>query len=99
MSSVGFWPGSGKIAGPAFYSYTSPEPEGFKQYKAKPAKAWYDTEMSEFILMYDDVRKASSPRQALLDFCRTTYEAGASLAKWNRTALERSAVAGVGEVA
>jgi hypothetical protein len=25
-----------------------------------------------------------------MDFCQTTYEAGADLAKWDRAALERS---------
>jgi hypothetical protein len=29
VSSVGFWPGSGNIQGPAFYSYTAPAPSTF----------------------------------------------------------------------
>ena len=41
--------------------------------------------------MYDDVRKAPSPRTALLDFLQSTYEAGANLGKWNRGELERPA--------
>jgi hypothetical protein len=45
--------------------------------------------MSEFILMYDDVRKAADPDRTLLDFMQSTYEAGADLAKWNRRELER----------
>ena len=39
--------------------------------------------------MYDDVRGASSPKTALLDFLQSTYEAGANLAKWERQELER----------
>ncbi len=39
--------------------------------------------------MYDDVRGAASPRDILLDFFQSTYEAGANLAGWNRRALER----------
>jgi hypothetical protein len=39
--------------------------------------------------MYDDVRRAESPRAALLEFLESTYEAGAKLANWNRAALER----------
>ena len=31
VSSVGFWPGGGDIKGAAFYSYTVPEPQGFKR--------------------------------------------------------------------
>ena len=45
--------------------------------------------MKEFFLLYDDVRKAASPEKALMDFCQTTYEAGANLAGWDRAALER----------
>ena len=36
VSSVGWWPGSGDVKEPAFYSYASPEPEGFKEYRALP---------------------------------------------------------------
>jgi hypothetical protein len=45
--------------------------------------------MKEFFLPYEDVRNSDSPEQALMDFCQTTYEAGANLAKWDRAALER----------
>jgi hypothetical protein len=37
------------------------------------------------------VRAAASPEQAILDFCQSTYEAGAKLAQWDRQALERGA--------
>ena len=30
VSSVGFWPGSGTMSGPAFYSYAAPEPAGIQ---------------------------------------------------------------------
>jgi hypothetical protein len=45
--------------------------------------------MGEFILLYDDVRAAESPDTAILDFCQSSYEAGANLAGWDRRALER----------
>jgi hypothetical protein len=86
--SAGFWPGSG-IAGPAFYAYAAPEPAGFGEQKVKPAEAFYQRDLKEFLLMYDDVREAGSPRQALLSFLHSTYEAGANLAKWERKELER----------
>jgi hypothetical protein len=89
VSSVGFWPGSVDIHGAAFYSYAVPEPEGFKQARVRPDAATYAKQVGEFILMYDDVRNAESPSTSLLDFCQTTYEAGARLGKWDRSALER----------
>jgi hypothetical protein len=89
LSSVGFWPGSGNIADPAFYSYTSPEPSGFRDWSVQPAAARYDRQLGEYILMYDDVRSSASPSATLLDFCQSTYEAAATLGKWERRALER----------
>jgi hypothetical protein len=93
VSSVGFWPGGGSIPGAAFYSYAAPEPPGFRDWTARPAAARYDPQLSEFILMYNDVRTSPSPAAALLDFCQSTYDAAATLAKWDRTALERKIAA------
>ena len=89
VSSVGFWPGSGTIAEPAFYSYMAPEPPGFREARVRPESARYDTGLGEFVLMYDHVRTSPEPGAALLEFCRSTYEAGASLGNWDRGALER----------
>lgn len=92
VSSVGFWPGAG-FSGPAFYSYMAPEPQGFRDAHVSPQAARYDTNLNEFILMYDDVRSAPSPRESLLAFCQSTYEAGANLARWDRESLERTSSA------
>jgi uncharacterized protein DUF5996 len=89
VSSVGWWPGDPSVGGPAFYSYAAPAPPEFSNATIGPAAASYNTKLSEFVLMYDDVRSAKSPRQALLDFCQSTYEAAATLGKWNRSELER----------
>ena len=89
VSSVGFWPGGGEINGAAFYSYAAPQPAGFGERMVRPAQAFYQTQMGEFLLMYDDVRTSESPRNAVLEFCQSTYEAAAELAKWDRRALER----------
>ena len=43
----------------------------------------------EFIFKYDDARAAKSPEDAILEFCQSTYEAGAKLANWDRASLER----------
>ena len=88
--SHGFWPGDGEvIKDAAFYAYAAPEPAGFKDQRVMPSKAFYGGAKNEFFLMYDDVRLAHSPEQALLEFCQSTYEAGANLAKWDRANLER----------
>jgi hypothetical protein len=88
VCSAGFWPGGGAVDGPAFYSYTIPQPAGIDQAEVRPQAAKWNPQLSEFILMYDDVRRAESPEKALLEFLESTYEAGARLAKWDRAALE-----------
>ena len=90
VSSVGFWPGGGTVAGPAFYSYAAPEPKGFREAKVLPAAARYDSGLGEFLMMYDDVRAVAEPSEALLAFCQSTYEAGANAGGWDRSALERA---------
>lgn len=90
VSSAGFWPGGGDIQGPAFYSYTTPEPEGFKTCAVRPPRAYYHSALGEYVLMYDDVRQSDSPESELMQFLQSTYEAGAILAKWDRAALERA---------
>jgi len=87
-SSAGFWPGSGAIDYPAFYSYSYPEPAGFRATKVRPDAAFFSEALGEFILPYDAVRSAAQPEQALLEFLQSTYEAAANAAKWDRDALE-----------
>ncbi len=89
VSSVGFWPGSGNVKEPAYYSYASPEPDGFSAYHVGPPGASYRKDMGEFLLPYEVVRTASYPATALFNFCQTTYEAAAVNGNWPRADLER----------
>jgi len=88
-SSLGWWPGGGDVKGPAFYAYMAPEPPGYGTKPSLPAGSSYLEAMHEFLLMYDDVRRAKSPRAEILEFAQNTYAAGADLAGWDRSALER----------
>jgi hypothetical protein len=90
--SVGFWPGSGTVAEPAFYAYTRPEPPGLASTAIRPAAAYYSRELGDFILPYEMVRSASSPDETVLDFYQSAYNAGADLARWDRAALDRPPV-------
>lgn len=88
--SHGFWPGSSAFPAPAFYSYTAPEPEGLSRQPLRPPGAFYSQEMKEFLLTYEDVRRADLPEDELMQFLQSTYDAGANLAHWDRAALERA---------
>ncbi|MGO9517814.1 MAG: DUF5996 family protein [Candidatus Korobacteraceae bacterium] len=89
VSSAGFWPGGGDIKGPAFYSYAAPEPAGFAEHPVRPDAAFYHPQMKEFLLMYDDVRTAISPKDTLIKFLQSSYEAAAVCGYWDRKSLER----------
>lgn len=87
--SAGWWPGGGDIEEPMFYAYAAPEPASFREAPVRPTQAFYQGELREFLLPYEAVRTAANPREALLEFLHSTYEAGANLGKWNRGELER----------
>ena len=88
VSSAGFWPGGGAVGGPAYYAYTVPVPAGIESQPVRPEAASWNPQLSEFLLMYDDVRSSDSPEEALYQFLESTYEAGATLANWDRANLE-----------
>jgi hypothetical protein len=86
--SHGFWPGSGPVLEPAFYAYAVPEPEGLKSARVRPDAAFYHQQLGEFILPYEAVRTAASPAADIAAFIESTYDRAASLARWDRAALE-----------
>lgn len=86
--SHGFWFGGNGMEA-AFYAYAAPEPEGLKTARVEPEKAFYSQEMNEFFLMYEDVRNSDSPKETLMNFLNSTYDASANLANWQREKLER----------
>jgi len=87
--SVGFWPGTNGLDA-LFYAYAYPEPAGFAVADVKPQAASWNATLKEFVLPYEDVRVASDPDRAVLDFFQSTYNAAASLGGWDRATLERS---------
>ena len=86
--SAGWWPGSGEVKEAAFYCYAAPTPAGFSEQRVLPGEAFYHSGLGEFLLMYDDVRRAKSPSGVLLEFLQSTYEAGAMTGNWDRASLE-----------
>jgi hypothetical protein len=88
---AGFWPGNDTLPEPAFVAYTYPEPPGCRTAAIRPEGAFFHPELGEFILPYENVRRVANPDRLILDFYRSAYEACATLAGWDRVALERSA--------
>jgi hypothetical protein len=87
--SHGFWPGSAPVLEPAFYAYAVPEPAGLKASRVEPEAAFYHSTLKEFVLPYEAVRAAHSPDGAIGAFVASTYDAAATLGKWDRSAFDR----------
>ena len=90
--SFGFWPGDDKVRFPSFYSYTAPEPSGLAEKQLRPEGVrWQSVGSSHLALLpYDEVRNSADPRETLLDFLQSAYEAGAALAGWDIDDLRSS---------
>jgi hypothetical protein len=90
--SFGFWAGDQNVREPTYYSYTLPEPPGLRDRQLSPAEAfWADQGTGSLArLPYEVVRTADDPRQTLLEFLESAYEAGADAAGWDRAGLMSS---------
>jgi hypothetical protein len=86
--SAGFWPGNGGYGKAAFYVYAAPVPDGLAERRLQGLGAWNKT-FGEYLLDYDDVRRAPDPDRAVLDFLEETYDAAATACQWDREALDR----------
>ena len=81
--SFGFWPGDRNVREPTFYSYTAPEPDSLTEQPLRPRAASWAPEGGTALLAYEEVRNSSSPRETLLEYLQSTYEAGAKTAGWD----------------
>lgn len=88
VSSAGFWPGGESHPQPIYYSYAYPSPPGYSEALVSPAGARWDPDLAEFVLAYDEVRRALSPREDLKRFLKSTYDTAADLGAWDRSRLE-----------
>jgi hypothetical protein len=86
--SFGFWAGDDNVGDAAYYSYTAPEPDGLRD-EPLSAGEWIEYGSGSLaILPYETVRTARDPRQVLLAFLQSAYEAGAGLAGWDSAGFE-----------
>ena len=89
VSEVGFWPGDTVYRAPAFFMLQYPAPEALARTAVQPDYAEWFAPSNCFVLPYERCRTEPDPAATILKFCQSTYEAGATLAKWDRAALER----------
>ncbi len=86
--SFGFWAGDDSVGDATYYSYTAPEPDGLRE-QPLSAGEWVEYGSGSLaVLPYETVRTARDPRQAVLAFFQSAYEAGARLAGWDTAGFE-----------
>jgi hypothetical protein len=90
--SFGFWAGDESVRAATYYSYTAPEPPGLIEQPLRPdAARWVEVGSGhQARIAYQDIRVAESPREALLSFLQSAYEAGARTAGWPSAELVSS---------
>ncbi|MCQ1996443.1 DUF5996 family protein [Arthrobacter sp. zg-Y1171] len=81
----GFWPGDPSSTEPAFYVMPYPFLSNIGSYGTMlaPAKAEFLTRSSEFILTLKDAFSYDDPQQAVVDFCRTSFDIVQRLDPWD----------------
>lgn len=65
---AGFWPGSESAPYAAFFAYMYPKPDGIEHAR------WWNDELGELILPYDDVRATDDPRATLREFVDYAFD-------------------------
>jgi Family of unknown function (DUF5996) len=83
--SFGFWPGDPNTRFPAYYTYTAPEPADLTSSVLRPAAAsWVQATPTSHlgVLPYEAVRTSAAPRETLLEFLQSGFEAGCRRAEW-----------------
>ena len=83
--SCGFWVGDNNLREPAFYTYTYPEPEDLSSAPLQPAEAEWrnDYGYTMAFMPYEVIRQADDPRQTLLIYLQSAYDACAEKANWS----------------
>jgi hypothetical protein len=80
---VGWWPGDARYPHAAFFAFAFPPEDGFETATLSPAAAHWDAELGEYILDWDDVRAASDPHRAALDFGLSSIRHACTVCEWN----------------
>src|SRR4051794_17402552 len=81
--AVGWWPGDARYPRAAFYAYAHPAPEGYENATLAPATAHWEEALGEYVLDWDDVRRAPDPHGVTLEFARSAVMHACAACGWN----------------
>jgi len=80
---IGWWPGDARYPHAAFFAFAFPAPDGFENATLSPPAAYWNTELREYVLDWDDVRVAPDPHGAALDFGRSAIRHACAVCGWD----------------
>lgn len=81
--AVGWWPGDGRYAKPAFYAYAYPPEEGFAGRDLGPVPGYWSDELGEYLLDHEEAAATGEPEQAVIDFCTEIFTHACEVCDWN----------------
>ena len=80
---IGWWPGDARYPHAAFFAFAFPAPDGFENATLSPPAAYWNTELREYVLDWDDVGVAPDPHGAALDFGRSAIRHACAVCGWD----------------
>jgi hypothetical protein len=83
--ALGWWPGDQRYPRAAFYAYAHPAPRGYADARLEPPAARWQPDLGEFLLDWDDVRRAEDPHGAAAGFARSVIRHSCSACDWDPT--------------
>jgi Family of unknown function (DUF5996) len=83
LIQIGWWPGDAKHDGAAFFGYAHPAPDGFEKGEIAPDAAHWNTDIGEFILEWEDIRKSPDRRALALKFAQSAFQHACAVCKWD----------------
>jgi hypothetical protein len=81
--AVGWWPGDARYEKAAFYAYAHPAPESFAGAALSPPAARWETELGEYLLDWEDVRRSPDPHAGALEFARSAFGHACVVCEWD----------------
>jgi hypothetical protein len=79
--TLGWWPGDPRYGRAAFFAYAYPAPEGLPDLEL-PLGRW-NAALGEYVLDCDELREASDPQGAVLDFARAVFRHASAAGGWD----------------
>jgi Family of unknown function (DUF5996) len=80
---IGWWPGDHRYPQAAFFAFAFPSPEGFDRATLEPSSARWHSELGEYLLDWEDARRAPDSRQAALDFGVSAIRHACAVCGWD----------------